>query len=135
MGTGKSVRRTAVAACGAWLVVAGCGGKSGPTSPSSYIVTYALTGSVDVAFDSAKYDNGLGVMTRVTAPDSGWLASVSVAAGGSVEAWVWGVASAGSQWAQIKVTWTAAGSARRDSSRAVISAPGLVTLQLPRRTI
>lgn len=127
-------RWASVLAASVALAATACG-SSAPTVPSSYIVSYQLSSSTNVTLDSLKYDNGHGVLVKVAPPTPGAVANLSVASGGSIEAHVWGTATAGAQVVQLKVTWSAAGAVQSDSSRAVISAPGSITLNYAKRTI
>jgi hypothetical protein len=110
--------------------------SSSPTGTSNYAVAYELTVTGAMTFDSVKYDDGHGNLIKVNTPANGWLVSVSVASGGSIEAHAWGVAVAGGQTAKLKVTWTLSGvSTASDSSLAPVSAPGAFFLNVAKRQI
>ena len=133
----KNCRRIVIAAVGAAAIAAvvqGCG-ESTPAGPGRFVVTYRLDTTGSVAVDSVTYDDGHGVMLKVSLPATGWTLSLGVDAGGSVEAHAWGLGAAASS-AQLKATWTGSGSSlQSDSSHVTFSAPQHFTLALAHRII
>jgi hypothetical protein len=118
----------------ALLVSTACSNTA--TNPVTYSVSYHLAGSASVTFDSVKYEDAQGVTVRVLGPARDWSIAFPMNSGGYVQASAWGAASAGSQSASLKVTWTQSGvSTASDSSVAAISAPGTVALAIARRQI
>ena len=110
--------------------------SSTSSGASNYSVAYALAADPGGTFDSVKYDNGHGTLIKVDAPANGWLVSLSVASGGSLEAGAWGYATAGGQHLKLTATWTLNGvSTSSDSSTATSSAPGAFAFGISNRTI
>jgi hypothetical protein len=129
----KLTARSALATCALLLWIA-CSNTT--TSPITYSVSYHLAGSAAVTYDSVKYEDAQGAVVKVFAPARDWSVAFPVSSGGYVQASAWGDATAGSQTASLKVTWTQSGvSTASDSSVAAISAPGTVTLTIARRQI
>jgi len=119
-------------ACGAFL--SACG-KATPAGPASFTVLYTLVTSGPLVVDSLKYDNGSGALLKVTTPASGWTASLTVNAGGSVEGVAW-VNASGPGSATLKVSWTVAGvSSQADSSFANPATPQHFTLSIAHRVL
>lgn len=111
-------------------------GKAASTGPSSYDVSYRLSTTSAVVFDSVKYEDAQGVLVKVVSPPANWQVVLVVAAGGYVQASAWGVALSGGGSATLKVTWIASGiSTASDSSTAAISSPGGFMLAVARRRI
>ena len=134
MGSLRAIIVSAVAA-GAALLPAACEhGKS--VSPNAYFVLYQLSGTESVTFDSLRYEDAQGSLVTVAAPHSGWSVALGAQAGSYVQAAAWGVSTAGSQSAKLRVTWGISGvSAAVDSGATAISAPGQFMLSIPRRQI
>ena len=122
-------------AAGLVILPTACG-KAASTGPTSYDVSYRLSTTSAVIFDSVKYEDAQGVLVKVVAPPSNWGVALTVAAGGYVQASAWGLALSGEGSATLKVTWTASGiSTASNSSTAAISSPGGFMLAVARRRI
>jgi len=107
-----------------------------PHGPITYQVTYQLSGSAGITFDSVRYENTQGALVKVAAPSSGWFVAFSAMTGSYVQADAWTVASNGGASAKLKVTWTVNGvSTGADSSMATAAAPGAFTLVVSRRRL
>jgi hypothetical protein len=117
------------------ILLTACG-KAASTGPTSYDVSYRLSTTTVVTFDSVKYEDAQGVLVKVVGPPANWAVVVTVAAGGYVQASAWGLALSSGGSATLKVTWTASGiSTASDSSTAAISSPGGFMLAVARRRI
>lgn len=129
----KRAMRSAIAA--GWCGAAAACSSSGPTA-ATYTVSYHLTASSQVTFDSVMYANSEGSLVKVIAPSSAWVVVQSDSSGSYIQAAAWGSSVSGGQSAKLTMTWTQSGvSTAADSSIAVISAPGSFALTIPRRRI
>ena len=128
--------RRSFAGCAlACVALLGACDKATPAGPSSFTVLYTLVAGGPLVVDSLKYDDGSGILVKVTAPASGWTTSLTVDAGGSVEERAWLNAS-GPGSAKLKVSWTVPGvSTQADSSYANPVAPQHFTLSIARRVL
>jgi len=96
-----------------------------PPPPATYLVSYGLSGTAGIAFDSVKYENEHGGVITVVAPPIGWSVSVVAPAGTYAHAAAWARALAGGQSITLTATWTAAGRGTTDRSTIVeIATPG-----------
>jgi hypothetical protein len=90
------------------ILVGACSGDD-PVSPAVYGVVYSLDLSGGpTRWDSVKYDNGQGVLEKVSNPPLNWSVEIPVTEGGSTEAHAWGPVPFGSL-ATLTVTWAATG--------------------------
>lgn len=116
-----------------WLAV-GCGSK-GPVEASVYLLQYRIKTIGSITFDSVRYDNGAGTMILVTSPDTNWVVTLTVPAGGTAEATAWGTGGVASS-AKLKMTVTAnAYFTESDSSQVNTNAPVKFTIAIPPRDI
>ena len=121
------------AAC---LIVLWAACSDEPSAPASYTVVYRVTASANITFDSVKYENPEGTLVKVTSPAVNWLVIDTALDGTWVQGTAWGNAFAAGATATLKVTWTQSGvSTASDSSKTTASAPGVFTLNIPRRQI
>jgi hypothetical protein len=117
------------------LILAACG-KAASTAPSSFVVSYHLSGTSGVVFDSVKYHDAQGAMVKVSAPPANWSVVFTVNAGGYVGSDAWASATGAGQVASLQVTWTASGvSTASDSSSTTTSSAGSFMLSTPRHPI
>lgn len=127
----RTVRMIAAAALGVLLA---CSGSS-PTD-ASFTVVYRLTAATGFTFDSVVYEDAHGNLVPVDAPSLPWQVVFTGDPSTYVQATAWGTAPGGGGTATLKVTWTESGvSTAGDSSSAVASAPGGVTLKIRRQQI
>jgi hypothetical protein len=132
-GNRRMVMAAVIAAAGTAVVVA-CG-ESTPAGPSRSVVTYRLDTTGGAATDSVAYDNGHGVLIKVSRPAVGWTLSFGVDFGGSVEAYAWGLGAAASS-AKLKVSWTGSVAGEHgDSSHVTFTAPSHFALHVAHRII
>lgn len=90
-----------------------------PPPPATYLVSYGLSGTAGIAFDSVKYENEHEGVITVVAPPIGWSVSVVAPAGAYAHAAVWARALTGGQSMTLTATWTAAGRGTTDRSTIV----------------
>ena len=115
------------------LGLTACGAPSGPIN---YQVTYQVTGTVHVTFDSVMYEDAQGTLVKVAAPPSGWSIAFPAMTGDYVQAFAWTRVTLDGGAAKLKAAWTANGiSTASDSSIWVTTAPDAFTLIVPRRRI
>ena len=107
-----------------------------PTGSLRYQVTYQVTGTVNVTFDSVMYEDAQGTLVKVATPPSGWSVAFPAMTGDYVQAFAWARVTLDGGAAKLKATWTARGaSTASDSSIWVTTAPDAFPLVVQRRRI
>ena len=110
-------------------IVVGACSDDDPVSPTVYGVVYSLDLSDGpTRWDSVKYDNGQGVLEKVSHPSSSWSVELPVTEGGSIEAHAWGPVPFGSL-ATLTVTWAATGNSGGTDEDAVTNTKQGTTIE------
>lgn len=90
-----------------------------PSPPVTYVVSYGLSGTAGVVFDSVKYETELGGVVTVVSPSSGWSVSFSAPEGAYAYAAVWARSLTGGQSMTLTAIWWADSQRRTDRSQIV----------------
>ena len=115
---------------------AACANAAPPTAPPppvTYVVSYGLSGTAGVVFDSVKYETAWGGVVTIVAPSSEWSVSFSAPEGAYAYAAVWARALMGGQSMTLTAIWSAAGQRTTDRSQIVeVGMPGPFGLDIGR---
>ena len=94
-----------------------------PQQPVTLVSIYRVTATGSVTVDSVKYDNGAGVLVKVTTPALPWTVNLAVPAGSTIEAHAWGTSGAGSSTARGKGARYSRSASGRTSRREAVGSP------------